>query len=37
MRVNRISRARSRTAVGLSALALAAGATTAAGPAVAQP
>uniref|UniRef100_A0AAU3I4H8 Amine oxidase n=1 Tax=Streptomyces sp. NBC_01393 TaxID=2903851 RepID=A0AAU3I4H8_9ACTN len=37
MRVNRNSRARSRAAVGLSTLALAAGATTAAGPAVAQP
>ncbi|WRZ89873.1 copper amine oxidase [Streptomyces sp. NBC_01007] len=38
MRVNRNSRARSRAAVGLSALALAAGATTASGPAaVAQP
>ncbi|MFD8924786.1 copper amine oxidase [Streptomyces mirabilis] len=37
MRVNRISRVRSRTAVGLSVAALAVGATTAAGPAVAQP
>ena len=37
MRVNRNSRARSRAAAGLSVLALAAGATTAAGPAVAQP
>jgi len=37
MRVNRISRARRRTAVGLSVAALAAGATTGAGPAVAQP
>ncbi|MGW3289925.1 copper amine oxidase [Streptomyces sp. NPDC001002] len=37
MRVNRLSRARTRTAVGLSVAALAAGATTGAGPAVAQP
>ena len=37
MHVNRISRARSRTAVGLSVAALTVGATTAAGPAAAQP
>lgn len=37
MRVNRISRARTRAAVGLSVAALAAGATTGTGPAVAQP
>ncbi|MEU1041221.1 copper amine oxidase [Streptomyces sp. NPDC005551] len=37
MRVNRISRARSRAAVGLTAAALAVGLTTAGGPAVAQP
>ncbi|MFJ8792691.1 copper amine oxidase [Streptomyces sp. NPDC102462] len=37
MRVNRISRARTRAAVGLSVAALVAGATTGTGPAVAQP
>ncbi|KUO19093.1 copper amine oxidase [Streptomyces dysideae] len=37
MHVNRISRARARTAVGLSVAALAAGVTTGAGPATAQP
>ncbi|MGW3954970.1 copper amine oxidase [Streptomyces sp. NPDC004752] len=37
MRVNRISRARTRAAVGLSVAALAAGATTGTGPAAAQP